>query len=156
MGNNYDVIKKDAEKLGELINELSQHSKFTEKAAEINTLMDSYFNNEYMKRALSGGKPLLRTKAIEDVDEILKFPLRESETIGLASKIYFLIGKIENTRELIKRLFWIMEKENKKEKDNELARTRLRNEISNDEYKKFERELNSESISRVLRERQEK
>ena len=48
MGNNYDVIKKDAEKLGELINELSQHSKFTEKAAEINTLMDSYFNNEYI------------------------------------------------------------------------------------------------------------
>ena len=149
-----DVIKRDAEKLGELINELSQHSKFTDKAMKINTLMDSYFNHEYMKRTLRGGKVLERTKAIEYVDEILKSPLREIETIGLASKIYLLVQKIENTRELIKRLFWIMEIKNDKEKDNELSRTTL-NGITDQEYKEFKNELSPESVSRVLKARQE-
>ena len=103
-----------------------------------------------MKRAHFG---LLRTKTIEDVDKILKFLLRESETIGLASKIYLLVERIENIRELIKRLFWIMEKGNKKEKDNELARTRLRTEITDEEYKTLGNELTAESISRVLKAR---
>ena len=77
-----------------------------------------------MKRTLSGRKPLLRTKAIEDVDEILKFPLRESETIALASRMYDLVQKIENTRQLINRLFSIMDEENEEEKDNALIRMR--------------------------------
>ena len=42
-----DVIKKDVENLGELLDELSRHSKFTDKTAKINTLMDSYLNNRF-------------------------------------------------------------------------------------------------------------
>ena len=145
-----DVIKKDAETLSKLINELSQHSKFTDKTAKINTLIDSYLNDKYIKRALFGGKSLLRTKAIEDVEEILKFLVRERETVGLVDKIYLLVQKIEKTRQLIKKLFWIMEIKDDKRKKNELSRTTL-HDISNEEYKEFESQLNPESISRVLK-----
>ena len=80
----HDVIKKDAEKLVELINELSQHSKFTDKAAKINTLMDSYLNNRFTNFLPMVGR---RTKVIEDVHDILMFLGRERETVGLAFKI---------------------------------------------------------------------
>ena len=148
-----DVIRKDAEKLGEMINELSQNAKFNDKATEIKALMNLYFNDKHVKTALYGGKPLLRTKAIDDVIEILKSPLRESETIALASRMYVLVQKIENTRELIKRLFWIMEIENEEEKDNALIRMRL-NGITDQEYKDFVNELTPESVSRVLKARE--
>ena len=135
-----------------MINELSQHSKFNDKTTEIKALMNSYFNDEYMKRSLWGGKPLLRTRAIDDVIEILKSPLRESETIALASRMYILVQKIENTRQLIKRLFSIMDEENEEEKDNSLIRMRI-NGITDQEYKDFGNELTPESVSRVLKAR---
>ena len=47
------------------------------------------------------------------------------------------------------RLLWIMEL-NGKEKKNELSRTTL-NGITEEEYKEFERQLNPEIISRVLK-----
>ena len=112
-----DVIRKDAAELGEMNNELS-HSK-NDKATEIKALMNSYFNDKHKrvfhwgtKRAFYG-----RTKAIDDVIEILK-SLRESETIALASRMYALVQKIENTRQLINRLFSIMDEKNEEEKDN--------------------------------------
>ena len=111
-----DVTRKDAEELGELINELS-HSKFNDKATEIKALMNSYFNDKHIKS--------LRTKSLGDVDDILKFLGRERETVRLASKIHLLINKIENMRQLINRLFWIMKIENEKQKKNELSRAKL-------------------------------
>ena len=140
-----DVTRKDAEELGELINELSQHSKFTEKTAEIKALMNSYFNDKHIKS--------LRTKALGDVDEILRFLGRERESSELPYKIYLLIDKIENIRQLIKRLFWIMKIENEKQKKDELSRATL-NGITEQEYKTFGDELTPESISRVLKARE--
>ena len=133
-----------------MINELSQNSKFIDKATEIKALMNSYFNDKYVKKAVNG-KTLLQTRAIDDVIEILK-SLRESETIALASRMYILVQKIENTSQLIKRLFSIMDEENEEEKDNSLIRMRI-NGITDQEYKDFGNELTPESVSRVLKAR---
>ena len=61
--------------------------------------------------------------------------------------IYF-IDKIEKTRQLINRLFWIMEIENEQWNKNELSHTL--NGLTEQEYKEFERELNLEIISRAV------
>ena len=147
-----DVIKKDVEKLGELLNELSQHSKFTDKTAKINTLMDSYLNKYNNFIPIFGRR---RTKTtLEDVHDILQFLGRERETVGLVSKIHLLINKIENIRQLINRLFWIMKIKNEKQKKNELSRLTL-NAATEQEVKTFENELTPESVSRVLKARKE-
>ena len=77
--------------------------------------MNSYFNP-------LGGKD--RGKTIKDVFEI-RFSSRDASKIV---KIHQLAAKIENTRYLIKKLFQVMEMEDDKKKDYELARTGITNE----------------------------
>ena len=141
-----DIVKKDEKRLGEEIDKLSQDSKFNKIAAQIYSLVNSYFNPGQKYKI---DKEKQRETNIKDLFEILK--RFSGMDLLKISTIWQLVEKIENIRYIVKILFEAMEIEDDKEKSRKLFSSR----IPNEEYQELRNNLNPESIKAMLLKRKD-
>ena len=141
-----DIVKKDEKRLGEEIDKLSQDSKFNKIAAQIYSLVNSYFNPGQKYKI---DKEKKRDTNIKDLFEILK--RFSGMDILKISTIWQLVEKIENIRYLVKRLFQVMKEEDDEKKIVQLLSTG----IPNEEYQEIRNNLNPESIKAMLLKRKD-